>query len=56
MSSAYHGVTFLVVQNTPQVDENGNSNASNGKNTVNLGTPSAGHEYTGEGQPDPPLR
>jgi hypothetical protein len=55
VDQAYHR-RLPIIQDIPQVDQDGTSNAGNGENTIDLGAPSARHENTSEDQPDPPLR
>ena len=44
---AYHGVTFLHVENIPQINQNGEANCEECEKADHFTTKSARQEYTG---------
>ena len=48
-------VGFSPVQKVPKVNHDSNTNSHDGKDTVDLGGPSASHEHASSKHPSPPI-
>ena len=53
--SAYHAVSFLNVQDVPQIDDHSDSDRYDGQYTVDLRRPCEGHEGSAREDPNPPI-
>ena len=50
-----HHAVLPIIQNIPQIYQDGDTDCKDGKDTIDLGGPCAGHECSGCEQPCPPF-